>query len=293
MRVVASILLGLLGIAFVLFVFLAIRSQPVPEHPFFDELPGTLVIAHQGGEHLWPSNTLYAFEHAVALGVDVLEMDMHSTSDGVLVLSHDDTVDRLTNGQGRIQDMTFEELRELDAGYYWTDDEGESYPFRGQGLTIPSLDEVFTAFPDMPMNIEIKQQQPSIVAPFCEMLREFGKEEQVLVASFHPETMVEFRESCPGVATSATEPEIRPFFVLNKLGLDAAYASPAHAFQVPEYSGNLHVVTEPFVRGAQAHNVEVHVWTVNEAADMERLLAAGVDGIITDRPDLLLELLGR
>src|SRR5690606_25317942 len=237
--------------------------------------------------------TLYAFEHAVALGVDVLEMDMHSTADGVLVLSHDDTVDRLTNGQGRIQEMTFEELRELDAGYTWSDDGGETYPFRGQGLTIPSLEEVLSAFPEMPMNIEIKQQTPSIVEPFCQMLRAHGKEEQVLVASFHPETMVEFRQSCPGVATSATEPEIRPFFVLNKLGLDAAYASPAHAFQVPEYSGNLHVVTEQFVRGAHAHNIEVHVWTVNEVQDMERLLAWGVDGIITDRPDLLLELLGR
>lgn len=293
MKKVFSALAILFALLLIVYVALALLAQPVPEHPFFAGQPDVAVIAHQGGEHLWPSNTLYAFEQAMELGVDVLEMDIHSSADGVLVLSHDDTVDRLTDGQGRVQEMTFEELQALDAGYYWTDDEGQSHPYRGQRITIPALEEVFTSFPQMPMNIEIKQQEPSIVAPFCELLRRHGMEQQVLVASFHPETMTEFRQTCPEVATSATEPEILPFFALNKAFLDAAYPAPAEAFQVPEYSSGLHVVTERFVRGAQRHNVDVHVWTVNEAEDMQRLLDLGVDGIITDRPDRLLALLGR
>ncbi|HSM55984.1 MAG TPA: glycerophosphodiester phosphodiesterase [Candidatus Sulfomarinibacteraceae bacterium] len=290
---VLSAVAVLVTLSFVVYVALILLNRPVQEHPFFADQPAVAVIAHQGGEHLWPSNTLYAFEQAVELGVDVLEMDIHSSADGVLVLSHDDTVDRLTDGQGRIQDLTFEELQTLDAGHYWTDDEGQSYPYRGQGITIPALEDVLASFPHMAMNIEIKQREPSIVVPFCEMLRRQGMEYQVLVASFHPDTMTEFRQTCPEVATSATEPEIRPFFALNKIFLDAAYPAPAEAFQVPEYSGGLHVVTGRFVRGAQRHNVDVHVWTVNEVEDMQRLLALGVDGIITDRPDRLLELLGR
>lgn len=293
MRRIARFGLGLLLLLLLLLVAGMALARARADHPFFAGRPEVLVIAHQGGEQLRPSNTMVAYRHAVELGADVLEMDMHSTADGVLVLSHDDTVDRLTDGRGLIKEMSWEQLQTIDAGYAWTGDEGASFPYRGQGIGIPSLEEVLAAFPDVPMNIEIKQREPSIVEPFCALLRQYGREHGVLVASFHPDTMVAFRESCPEVATSGTEREIRPFWVLSRLGLARLYSPPADAFQVPEYSGGLHVVTGGFVRGAHSRNVEVHVWTVNETADMERLLALGVDGIITDRPDRLLELLGR
>lgn len=294
MRRVLTVLGGGFLLLPVIYAALAILSQPRAEHPFFSSAPEVLVIAHQGGDGLWPSNTMFAMEQAAAMGVDVLEMDIHSSADGVLVLSHDDTVDRLTDGSGLIKEMRFAELQELDAAYKWSeDDEGTSFPFRGQGIRMPALEEVFEAFPGMPMNIEIKQQDPPIVEAFCDLVRAHGKQEHVLVGSFHPDTMNDFRETCPEVATSATEPEIRPYFALNKVFLDAIYRPPAEAFQVPEYSGNLHVVTRSFVEGAAKHNVDVHVWTVNETADMERLLDLGVDGIITDRPDRLMEVLGR
>lgn len=283
---------GLLVLLVTAVVVAALFAQSAPDYPFFDQ-PGVLVMAHQGGEELRPSNTMVAFENAVALGVDVLEMDIHSTQDGVLVLMHDATVDRTTDGNGRIQDFTLAELQQLDAGYYWTDDDGQTYPFRGQGITVPALEELFTAFPDMLMNIEIKQQEPSIVQAFCDLLDQYDRRETVLVASFHPETMVEFRETCPGVATSMTEPEIRLFFGLNLAFLGRLFEPPGQAFQVPEYSGDLHVVTPRFVSGAHGRNVDVHVWTVNDPADMQRFVDLGVDGIITDRPDLLLEILGR
>lgn len=286
------IFLGVVAIALIMLAIFALNAKAASEYPFFDQ-KSVMVIAHQGGEQLRPSNTLPAFEHAAALGVDVLEMDVHQTKDGVLVLMHDDTVDRTTDGSGAIQAMTLAEIKALDAGYYWTDDDGQTYPYRGQGITVPTLAEVFQAFPDMPMNIEIKQDSPSIVQSFCDLIHEYNMAEKVLIPTFHPDTMNEFRQTCPDVATSMTEPEIRKFFGLNMAGMGSLFTPPGQAFQVPETSGSLQIITPRFVQGAQNRNIAVHVWTVNDPADMERLIETGVDGIITDRPDLLLEVLGR
>jgi glycerophosphoryl diester phosphodiesterase len=271
---------------------LAWVSRPLADHPFFAQ-EGVLVIAHQGGDGLWPSNTMRAFEGAAELGVDVLEMDIHSTADGVLVVMHDKTVDRTTNGRGALQSMSLAELKTLDAGYHWTRDGGQTYPFRGEGLTAPALEEIFTAFPGWRLNIEIKQTEPAIVQPLCRMIGDFGATERVLVASFHAPTIQAFRQECPGVATSIAEDEVRLFFVLNLLYLGGVYQPVAQAVQVPEQRSNLHILTPRFIRTAQNHHMDVHVWTVNETEDMERMLALGVNGIITDYPDRLLALLGR
>ena len=292
MRRVVRVAVGLGLLLLFLVAVLAWTSQPRANLPFFQDGPDFLVIAHQGGDGLWPSNTKFAFERAAEMGVDVLEMDVHQTADGVIVLSHDETVDRLTDGSGPIKEMTYEQIRRLDAAHDWTDEAGE-HAYRGEGIQIPTLESIFTTFPEMRMNIEIKQKEPSMVEPFCHLLRRYDKGPEGLVASFHAGTMEEFRRACPGVATSATEPEILPFFVLNQAFLGAVYRPPADAFQVPEYSGNLRVVSRRFVSGAHAHNVAVHVWTVNETEDMERFIELGVDGIITDRPDRLMRLLGR
>lgn len=290
---------AILVVLFVGYFILRSRVEPVPAHPFFAPFdPGQqLNIAHQGGERLWPSNTMLAFQNAVEMGVDVLEMDFHQTADGVLVLMHDDTVDRTTDGSGAIREMSFAEIQELDAGYYWTEDEGQTYPFRGQGIQAPALVEVFTAFPDMPMNIEIKPADAAVAQAFCQTVREYDMVERVLVGSFHDVAMFAFRDACPEVATSMTENEIRPFWILNVFGLGALFQSPAEAFQVPEKArlpvlGEVTVLTERFVGNAQRHNIYVHAWTINETADMERLLALGLDGIITDRPDRLQAVIG-
>lgn len=266
-------------------------------HPILEPAQTPLVMAHQGGDGLRPGNTMAAFEHAVELGVDVLEMDIHSTSDGVIVVIHDDTVDRTTNGEGRVQDFTFEDLQALDAGYDWPTlaeaQDIEGYPFRGQGITIPALEEVLAAFPDMPMNIEIKQREPSIVIPLCELLNEYDMQDQVLIASFHPETVEEFREDCPDIPTSGYEDEILRFFLMTSSGRGDDYETTATAFQVPEYQGNLQVITPEFVASAASIGVQVHVWTPNTADDLQRMIDAEVDGIITDYPDVLLDLLDR
>lgn len=261
------------------------------------EAPATLVIAHQGGDGLRPGNTMVAFENAVALGVDMLEMDIHSTKDGVLVVIHDDTIDRTTDGSGRVQDYTFEELQQFDAGYDWPTLEEEAErtdrPYRGQGITIPALEEVLAAFPESLMTIEIKQQEPSIVEPFCEMLRAYEMTAAVIVASFHPETMLEFREACPEVMTSGFEDEVRAFFNANLTNRLDGFEPTVFVFQVPEYFGRLQVITPKFVTNAQALGISVQVWTPNSEEDIQRMIDAGVDGIITDYPDRALALLGR
>lgn len=292
MKSIGRILVIVLAVAAAVLLIVWLTSRPAEERSFFD-LEGPLVIAHQGGEGLRPSNTMASFQNAMDLGVDVLEMDVHSTADGVLVLIHDDTVDRTTDGTGRVNELTFAELQQLDAGDYWTEDDGQTYPFRGQGITIPALEEVLAAFPGMPVNIEIKQVEPSIAGDLCELLRRYERTDRALVASFHPESMNEFRSLCPEVATSMVESEIRVFYVLNRLGLGGLYSPPGEAFQVPERSGSIEILTPPFVSGAQGRDIAVHAWTINETADMARLLDLGLDGIITDRPDRMLQLLGR
>ncbi len=250
------------------------------------------VIAHQGGNHIRPDNTLMAFSHAVELGVDALELDVHATADGQLVVIHDDTVDRTTNGSGRVSELTLAEIRELDAAWNWPHhEETDEHPYRGQGVSIPTLEEVLREFPDVPMTIEIKQADPPIVDAFGEMLQRFDREQNTIVASFHPEVMREFRERFPDFATSGVEPEIRAFYVMKTAFSGWLYRPKMEAFQVPETSGNLKVITPRFVRAAQRRGINVQVWTVNDREAMLRVLETGVDGIITDRPDLLLEVL--
>jgi glycerophosphoryl diester phosphodiesterase len=276
------------------YAVLALLAQPAPQHTFFARFNTyPLVMAHQGGNGLWPDNTRYAFEQAVALGVDVLEMDIHSTADSVLVVIHDSTVDRTTDGSGAVHDFTFAQLQALDAGYRWTPDDGQTFPYRGQGITVPALEELFVAFPGMPMNIEIKQAEPSIAAPLCQLIRDHGRADQVLVVSFHEEATQEFRDVCPEVVTGTTQNEVIALFALSKPFLEGVYSSAAGAVQVPEYRSGLHVLTPRFVDAAHKRGLQVHAWTINDEADMRRLADLGVDGIITDYPDRLLQVLGR
>ena len=290
---ISKYIIGLILALGVVYVILALLAKPIPSHPFFDQGEDVLVMAHQGGNNLWPDNTLFAYENAWGMGIDVLEMDVHSTQDGVLVLMHDDTVDRTTDGNGAIQDFSWLELQKLDAGYHWTTDEGATYPYRGQGIRVPSLEEVFETFPNARMNIEIKQAQPSIAQPLCEITRDHGMADRVLIASFNQDTIRDFRDACPDVATSAGEDEVRLLYGLSLVYLERLYTPSAEAVQVPEYRGGIHVLTSRFVRAAQGRNMEVHVWTVNDLDEMQRFLDLGVDGIITDNPDKLLSLLGR
>lgn len=282
----------LLAAAFALATWRAhVTAEP---HPYLQRLPeAPLVLAHQGGAGLWPPNTREAFEGAVALGADVLEIDVQRTRDGRLVVRHDDTVDRTTDGRGAIAGLTWPEIEALDAGHGWTPGGTGAFPYRDQGVGVPTLDAVVEAFPDVPLNVELKPDSPDVARQVCTTLEEAGRTRSVMVASFHGSALRAFRRACPEVATSATPNEALAFVLLSKARLAGPYRPPFDALQVPEAQGGLRVVTPSLLRAAAAKAVQVHVWTVNERAALERLVALGVDGLITDRPDRALEAAGR
>lgn len=266
---------------------------PAADYSFFKQSDAhPLVIAHRGGAGLAPENTLYAFERARDLGVDVIEMDVRSTADGTLVVFHDATLDRTTDGTGRVNEMTLEALKKLDAGYRWSPDGGKTFPLRASNIKVATLEEVFTTLPAMKFNIEPKQLTPSLVKPLCSAIREHAMVDRVVIGSFTQTVLDEFRRECAGVATSAGPSEVGKFLTMYKTGLSESYSPAMQALQVPEYAG-FQVITKEFVAAAHRRNLKVHVWTVNETADMQRLLETGVDGIMTDYPDRLLKLLGR
>ena len=251
-----------------------------------------LFFAHRGGSLLRPENTVPAFEHGMSLGADALELDIQQTSDGELVVMHDPTLDRTTSGSGLVANYSLDELRRFDAGYTFTTDNGATFPYRGQGITIPTLREVFERFPDTRINIDLKESTPDQEKRFWALIQEFEAEDRVCVGSFTLAEIARFRRLTGGqVATSASRPEVRNFLIA-AVSHTSGWLRPAYdALQVPDVYGAIRIVSRTTVQAAHRLGLEVHVWTVDERAHMQALLALGVDGLMTDRPDVLAEAL--
>lgn len=264
-----------------------------------------IAYAHQGGAWESPSSTLFAIRRALAAGATGIELDVHATADGELVVCHDATVDRTTAATGTIAQFTLAELRQLDFSYWFIpgadvtpDRPAGDYPYRGRAPGDPSfgvatLREVLEQFPGVVLNLDIKQTAP-VVAPYEEtlarLLAEFGRTDDVIVASFLDQATDAFRAFAPEVPTSAGTAVTAEFWRAVHNG-EAVVENPAVAYQVPERMGDLVLVDEAFVDAAHRSGKAVHVWTVNERADMDRLIALGVDGIISDVPTLLVQAL--
>ena len=260
-----------------------------------------IAYAHQGGAWEGPSSTLHAIEHALKAGSTGIELDVHGTADGELVVCHDATVDRTTAASGTIASFTLEELRAMDFSYWWIPGEDvtpgrpeSDYPFRGRApadraFGIATLREVLERFPGVVLNLDIKQTAPA-VAPYEQtlalLLAEYKRCDDVIVASFLDPATDAFRSFAPEVPTSAGTIATAEAWRAVQAG-EAMPAIPAVAYQVPERQGDLVVVDERFVLAAHRAGKAVHVWTVNDTESMERLLDVGVDGIISDLPTSL------
>lgn len=266
----------------------------LPNHPYRRCTPPH-VIAHRGGGGLWPENTQTAFANAAALpGVIALETDLHATADGVLVAAHDETLERISNGRGPIRAHTWAELEQLDYGYWFSADGGQTFPARGQGCRLPTLAELFAHFGRSHiLNIDIKQREPSIVAPFAALIDRCGVADNVVVGSFFDDVLEQFRRAAPHVATAASYREVKRFYILQRVGLTRFWRGRSGLFQIPATAEGRVIVTPGFVRALHRRGGQVHVWTVNETAEMQRLLDWGVDGLITDYPDRLTALLAQ
>ncbi|MFM1920518.1 MAG: hypothetical protein RLZZ303_2152 [Candidatus Hydrogenedentota bacterium] len=250
-----------------------------------------LVIAHRGGGGLRPENTLAAFEHADALGVDAFETDVQLTADGELVVSHDPYLERVSDGVGEIASMTLEEVLRVDMGYHFTPDDGATYPWRGQGLRMPTLRELFARFPNQRYVIDCKPANTEAALKLATLSEEMGMADRVCLASFHFDNLLAIRRRYPHIATSASPPEVQVFWAAQWLRIDALYRNQALALQVPPKEYGVPFLTSRFVQRTHAHNMHVHVWTIDEPEEMRRLLDLGVNGIVTDYPDRLIEVM--
>ena len=251
-----------------------------------------LFFAHRGGSLLRPENTMVAFEHGVALGADALELDIQQTRDGELVVIHDPTLDRTTSGSGPVATFSLDEVRAFDAGYYFTSDNGATFPYRGKGITVPTLRQVFERFPDTRINIDLKESTPDREERLWALIQEFTAEDRICAGCFAHAVLVRFRRlTGRRVATSASPREVRSF-VLGAVSHMTGWLRPAYdALQVPDTYGSVRIVSRTTVEAAHRLGIDIHVWTVDERSHMEALLALGVDGLMTDRPDTLADVL--
>lgn len=286
-----SVPLLLLAIAIGVLALTSKPAQTAAVLSSFAEQP--LVIAHRGGKGLWPENSLFAFERASALGVDMLEMDLHLSSDGELVVIHDSTLDRTTNGEGPVAARSLAQLQALDAGYRWSADGGQSHPYRGQGVRIPTFTEVLERFPSIAKVIEIKVPDVGMEAQLCDTLTAHQQRDKVIVGSFYDRSLQLFREQCPGVATSAGPGSVRLLLALNWIGLGSVLSPSYQALQIPEAHSGLAIASRSLLQTASQRGLNVQLWTINEQPDMRRLLDLGADALITDYPDRALQVLGR
>ena len=243
------------------------------------------MFAHRGGALLRPENTILAFDHGLSLGADGLELDVHLSRDGVVVVHHDATLERTTNGRGPVAGQTADALARLDAGFHFDG-------FRGRTGGVPTLEDVLRRYPAATIIIELKVNNAELAHRTIDVVRAAGAVDRVALGSFGTKVLRTARAYEPRILTGASQEETR--LALYRSWVRWPVRRPGYdAFQVPELAGSTRVVSARFVRYAHEAGVAVQVWTVNEIADMQRLLGWKVDAIISDRPDLAVEVVQR
>ena len=247
--------------------------------------PKPRVFGHRGAAGLAPENTIPSFALGLALGAAMLELDVHASRDGVIVGIHDPSLERTTNGAGLVCEHSLYELQELDAGHHFTRD-GHDFPYRGHGLRIPTLEALLKDFPLAYCNIEIKQADPPIVAQVVEVIHRLGAQHRVLLAAEYDTIMQEIHHLGGREAGGNVAGEVADFIGRVQTGNWVGYRPSGRALQIPPRFNDIELVTAETVAAAHRHGLEVHVWTINDADEMTRLLELGVDGIISDVPGL-------
>jgi glycerophosphoryl diester phosphodiesterase len=262
-------------------------------HPFLS-LPSPWLVAHRGGSALAPENTLAAFELAAELGADAIETDVRRTRDGVVVIFHDETTERLTGAPGTIEERTLAEVKALDAAAGFTRDEGRTHPRRGTGIAIPTFAEALARHPAMRFIVDAKSEDPALAEALAEAVRAAGAERRVCVGSFFDAQAERLGALLPGCARYLPQDAAKCHVLAALSGGDASSCPGGFELaSLPARMGELQVVSPPVVAHFHARGMPVHAWTVDDADEMRALLAVGVDAIVTDRPDVLRSVLGR
>jgi glycerophosphoryl diester phosphodiesterase len=252
---------------------------------FSEQLPR--IFGHRGSAGTHPENTMPSFQAAVDLGARYLETDVHLTRDGEVVVSHDDNLERICGKYGVIAEMDYADISAMDAGFSFSLDHVH-FPFRGKGIRVPRLREVLAAFPRLRFNIDLKPEHVSIIEPTLKVIDAAGMRRMVLLTSEYQPRLNEIRAAAPGIPTSFGYFEIAAFMQAMAAG-DGSYHPPGDAIQIPPEYHSWKLATPETVEMAHRHRIEVHIWTVNEAAEMRAMLELGVDGIMSDFPGLALK----
>jgi len=259
-----------------------------------------LLIAHRGASGELPENTIPSFQRALEIYPQcVLEMDVRLSRDGEIIVSHDGSLDRMTNSSKKIKEITLAEIKQLDAGYKKSLDGGKSFPFRGRGYTCPTLAEVLKSFPETRYVIEIKENNRDLAEKVISLIYEHKASERVIIGSFHDRVLQIIRKKAPEIITGFGSSEAKRFVFIHKLRLGAVYRGDGDALLLPEFSdtenpeyrkdgGNgFRVITKKLIKDAHRKGIPVYTWTINSEENMKRLIQWGIDGIITDFPDRL------
>ncbi len=244
-----------------------------------------LVFAHRGGAALGPENTMPAFARGMAAGADGIECDVRQSADGVPVVIHDATLDRTTDRRGPVAALTVAELAAVDATCRFQSSVDPTVQTPRAGI-VP-LAEVLHTFPDARVIVEVKDDSVALAQAVVDVVRRAGAVERVCVGSFHRQVVRAVRAHAPEIATSASEPEARALLFRSHLRWPALTRARFAALQVPEAAGRLRVTSPAFVRQVHREGCVVQVWTVDRPEDVRRLFDWGVDGVITDRPDVV------
>lgn len=264
-------------------------AEPVKDIPFYKPT-SVQVIAHGSARALLPGNTLEAAVNALRLGTDILELDIHLTADSQLVVRHDEMIDTTTNGSGLIADMTLAEIQQYDVGFHEVDFADLTYP---AGIVVPTLESLFIRLPESRYLIELKPEGTAAADHLCQLLNRYNLTEQVVIGSFHSSVLQYFRQICPQVPTSLGQSEVALLVVLSRLGLGHLFNSPGVSVQLPVVYAGVKILTPAVIEAAHQLNMRVDAWTVNDVGLMQKLIDDRVDGIITDRPDVLRSILPR
>ncbi len=250
-----------------------------------------LLLAHRGSRLLAPENTRTAFDLALSHGSDVLEIDVRLSRDHQIIVTHDDTVDRTSNGSGPVIGFTLADLKKLNAAYRFRDLLGNHY--RGKAERFMTLHELLLDYQDTRINIDIKDNDNTAAKVLAKLLIKTDSVHRVNVGSFHAATIQAFRQYAPMISTAATQQEVAKLYMESWLASTGQGrrngAKPKHAFnvlQIPRYYRGLPLSTRRFISFLHQHDIPVMYWTVNDPIVMRRLLESGVDGIVTDRTDL-------
>jgi len=274
-----------LAVVSVVYVVLLLwpTNNRVGDIPFYADKSFN-IIAHRNGRALLPGNTLEAAVNALSVGADILELDIHLSADNVLVVRHDDTIDSTTNGTGKIAEMTLAELSLYEVGFNEYD-----YPEKTaqKGIRIPTLEAFFVGFPAKKFLIELKPDDAHTGAHLCQLVKKYDLINQVMVGSFSSSVLQHFRKKCPEIPTSLGESEVMWIVALNWVGLGHLYDPPGFSVQLPVEHNGIKVVSRSLVKTLRELNLSLDVWTVNSVHEMKELINLGVNGIITDRPELL------